>query len=119
MRCEPAVSEASAVKVLARLKPGCAYTMWELSNLIGWKSETVRPIVEQMGRDGLLVSRIRDDRHKCFYIAGTEDLKIKSAPKAANVATPLIPVLMTGELSGYECQFTRHRDLCMSIRRAA
>jgi hypothetical protein len=117
MRCEPDVSESSAVKVLARMKPGRAYAMWELSNLIEWKSETVRPVVEQMERDGILVSRVRDDRHRRYFIAGTEDFKIKSAPKALNVATPCISILMTGELSGYEIQAVRHRNLCMSIRR--
>lgn len=117
MRCEPDVSASSAVKVLARMKPGRAYAMWELSNLIEWKSETVRPVVEQMERDGILVSRVRDDRHRRFFIAGTEDMNIQRKVKAANVATPCISILMTGELSGYESQFARHRNLCMSIRR--
>lgn len=113
------MSDLTTVKVLARMKPGCAYAVWELSTLLGLKVASVRPVVEKMATDGLLISRVKADRHRRFYIAGTEDMKTEKVAKGANVATPLIPILMTGELSGYDAGFTRNRNLCMSIRRAA
>jgi hypothetical protein len=103
-------------KVLSRMTTGVSYMACDLSKKLKAETYLVKAMLVKLERAGDVDSYKRSsDGSKCYVLRRTRIVQDPEAPKA----TPLIPILMTGELSGYECQFTRHRDLCMSIRRAA
>ena len=105
----------SAEKVLSRMNSGVSYLACDLSKKLKTHTYLVRAMLLKMERAGQVDAYKRKDGSKMFVIRGTRLGQEPEAPKA----TPHIPHLMTGELTGYECLFTEYRDLCMSIRRTA
>lgn len=103
-------------KVLSKMTAGVSYLACDLSKKLKAETYLVKAMLLKLERAGDLDSYKRSlDGSKCYVIRGSRIVPEPDAPKA----TQLIPHLMTGELSGYEVQFTRYRDLCMSIRRSA
>lgn len=103
--------------VLSRLVSGEKITLTRLSSRLKMSDDKVRRKLLQMVHQGKVKQEREGASMTTPYLYFVDSAPI--ADGAFEIPTPFVGVNLTGNLTGYDASFTRMRDLCMSIRRAA
>lgn len=118
--------ELTADNLLSRMTTGVFYQANQLAVKFHLSTAEVRPMLDQMVADGLLVKgNVGTSKHIGFKSAVVRNPESVPKPDTIvdgvllTVAAPPGPPDLTGVLSGYESQFARRMQLCMLARGAS
>ncbi|MDR5802165.1 hypothetical protein [Caballeronia sp. LZ001] len=104
--------------IIARLQIIGKATVHQLANRLQETDDRVRVKLIRMLSHGK-VARKRENNSNSFFEYFLPTKQEQIANGEFEVATPLIGITMTGELTGYVAEFERRTALCMTLRRAA
>lgn len=109
--------------VIARLKPGAAYTANHIAVKFHLQSSDIRHLLDAMVANGSLCKLTpAGRRNKYFCLSGTPPKTLGQRPAARDdtlIAAPRTYAVLTGEIVGYESEIARRVALCMTLRRVA
>lgn len=105
--------------ILARLESGDKLTLARLAARLHMREEKVRKKLLIMVAQGKVIRERENASPNTPYLYYVDAAQTVIAGGAFEIPTPFVPVLMTGELKGYDAALSQRTALCMSIRRAA
>lgn len=105
--------------ILSLMQPGCTYAPYKLADKIGAAAADVKPVLLKLVAAGK-VETTRRYKGTQYALANTLHLKTRAGQAApidpSTIAGPRTFVVLTGQISGYDAEIARRRELCMLAR---